>query len=55
MSCHIVALAHRLCRILYALLRDRAVFDVHKLGVEEGPFRRTVTHRFRLKPFVYAR
>jgi hypothetical protein len=35
------AVAHRLCRILFALLRDGAEFDVTKLAVEEGPFRHT--------------
>ena len=45
----VVALAHRLCRILFALLRDGADFDVAKLAVEEGVFRRTTVQRFRLK------
>jgi hypothetical protein len=45
----VVAVAHRLCRILFALLRDGAEFDVAKLAVEEGPFRRTTVHRYRLK------
>ena len=35
----VVAVAHRLCRILFALLRDGADFDVTRLGVDEGPFR----------------
>jgi transposase len=41
--------AHRLCRILFALLRDGAEFDVTKLPVEEGPIRRTTVQRYRLK------
>jgi transposase len=45
----VVAVAHRLCRILFALLRDGAAFDVAKLAVEEGPFRRTSVQRYRLK------
>lgn len=45
----VIALAHRLCRILFAVLRDETRFDVTKLGIEEGPFTRTVTHRYRLK------
>ncbi len=49
----IVALAHRLCRILFAMLRDGTDFDVRKLGIEEGPFRRTVTRRYRLKRFAH--
>src|SRR5881628_1977624 len=45
----VVAVAHRLCRILFALLRDGAEFDVAKLAVEEGVFRRTSVQRYRLK------
>ena len=45
----VVAVAHRLCRILFALLRDGADFDVAKLAVEEGVFRRTTVQRYRLK------
>jgi len=45
----VVAVAHRLCRILFALLRDGAEFDVAKLPVEEGPFRRTTVQRYRLR------
>lgn len=45
----VVAVAHRLCRILFAMLRDGAVFDVGKLGVEEGSFRRTTIRHYRLK------
>jgi transposase len=45
----VVAVAHRLCRILFALLRDGAEFDLAKLAVEEGPFRRTSVQRYRLK------
>src|SRR5262245_20412805 len=44
-----VAVAHRLCRILFALLRDGVAFDIAKLAVEEGPFRRTSVQRYRLK------
>ena len=45
----VVAVAHRLCRILFAMLRDGTAFDVHKLGIEEGPFTRTTVRRYRLK------
>jgi transposase len=45
----VVAVAHRLCRILFALLRDGVAFDVAKLAIEEGPFRRTLVQRYRLK------
>jgi transposase len=46
----VVALAHRLCRIMYAMLRDGTEFDVTKLGVEVGPFTQTTKRLFRLKP-----
>lgn len=45
----VVAVAHRLCRILFALLRDGKEFEVAKLAIEEGPFRRTTIQRYRLK------
>jgi transposase IS116/IS110/IS902 family protein len=45
----VMAVAHRLCRILYAMLKNRTHFDVGKLGVEKGPFRRTAQHLYRLK------
>jgi hypothetical protein len=35
--------------ILFALLRDGVEFDVAKLAIEEGPFRRTSVQRYRLK------
>jgi transposase len=44
----VVAVAHRLGRILFALRRDGAEFDLAKLAVEEGPFRRTRVPRYRL-------
>lgn len=43
----IIAVAHRLCRLLYALLRDGTGFQPTRLGVEEGPFTQTITRRFR--------
>lgn len=46
----IVAVAHRLCRVLYALLRHGTEFQPTRLGVEEGPFTQTVTRRYRLTP-----
>lgn len=45
----VVAVAHRLCRILYAMLRDQADFDICKLNVEVGPFERKVVTTYRLK------
>lgn len=46
----VVAVAHRLCRVLYALLRDGTDFEPARLGVEEGPFIQTITRQFRLTP-----
>ena len=34
----VVAIAHRLCRILFAMLRHETEFNIEKLGVEMGPF-----------------
>jgi transposase len=45
-----VALAHRLCRIVFAMLRDATDFQPQRLGFEEGPFRHTSTRRYRLTP-----
>jgi transposase len=45
----VVAVAHRLCRILWSMLRHGATFDVSKLGVEEGPFETTSVRLYRLK------
>lgn len=46
----VVAVAHRLSRILFAMLRDQAPFDVGKAGVEAGPFERTQVKLYRLTP-----
>ncbi len=32
-----IAVAHRLCRILFAMLRDRTEFDPQQLAIEEAP------------------
>jgi len=45
----VTAVAHRLCRILFAMLRDKAEFDVRKLGIEAGPFERKIVMPYRLK------
>jgi hypothetical protein len=50
----VVAVAHRLCRIIFARLRHESDFDVGKLGVERGPFERTVVRAYRLKPTAVA-
>ena len=39
----VVAVAHRLCPILFAMVRDGSEFDPARLGVEEGHFTRAVT------------
>jgi transposase len=46
----VVAVAHRLCRILFAMLRDGSDFQPERIGVEEGTFTRTVTYKYRLTP-----
>ena len=45
-----VADAHRLCRIMFAMLRDHAEFDVSKLAIEVGPFTFTAVRHYRLRP-----
>jgi len=46
----VVAVAHRLCRIIYAMLRDGTEFDIGKIGVEIGPFTHTIKRLYRLQP-----
>jgi transposase len=46
----IVAVAHRLARIMFAMLRDGAEFDVNKLRIDVGQFTQTTVRSFRLKP-----
>jgi len=45
----VVAVAHRLCRILYAMLRHGTDFDVSKLGVEQGHFEQVRVRHYRRK------
>jgi transposase len=45
----VVAIAHRLCRMMYAMLRDQADFDLRKLDIEVGPFERKIIEPYRLK------
>lgn len=45
----VVAVAHRLCRIMFAMLRHGQDFDIGKLGVEEGPFEHKTVKLYRLK------
>lgn len=50
----VVAVAHRLCRILYAMLRDGRPFDLSKLAVEEGRFEHVVIHHYRRRSLIAA-
>jgi transposase len=43
----VVAVAHRLCRILYAMLRRKTNFDITRLAVEEGHFEHTTVRHYR--------
>ena len=45
----VVAVAHRLCRILYAMLRDGTDFDVSRLAIEAGRFEHVVVRHYRRK------
>ena len=45
----VVAVAHRLCRILYAMLRHGTDFDLSKLAIEQGRFAHTTVRRYRRK------
>jgi transposase len=43
----VVAVAHRLCRILYAMLRHERDFTLEKLNIEEGRFEQVRVRRYR--------
>lgn len=43
----VVAVAHRLCRILYAILRRGIDFNLEKLGIEEGRFEQIRVKQYR--------
>jgi transposase len=45
----VIAVAHRLCRIMFAMLRHGRDFDVSKLGIDVGPFEHTSVKLYRLK------
>jgi transposase len=45
----VVAVAHRICRVLFAMLRHQRDFDLHRLNVEEGPFEKLTVKRYRVK------
>lgn len=46
----IIAVAHRLCRVLYAMLRDKTEFDTSKLRAHEPRTSIANTRVYRLKP-----
>ena len=50
----VIAVAHRLCRILYAMMRHERDFDVTRLNVEHGSFQRTTLRHYRLKSHATA-
>jgi transposase len=42
-----IAVAHRLCRIIFAMLRNKADFDASKLRIEHGPFEQRIVRAYR--------
>jgi hypothetical protein len=48
----VVAVAHRLCRIRYAMLRHGTDFDLNRLAVERGRFEHTSVKLYRRKTSV---
>jgi transposase len=50
----VIAVAHRICRILFSMLRHQRDFDLHRLNVEEGPFEKLTVKRYRLRPAANA-
>lgn len=48
----ITAMGHRLCRVVYAILRDGAEFDLSRIGLEKGPFQTTRTRMYRLRKVI---
>lgn len=48
----VMAIAHRLARIMFAMLRDGVPFDPLKAGVERGPFETRKVKVYRIKPFT---
>lgn len=43
----VVAVAHRLCRILYSMLRHETDFNLTKINIEEGHFEQVRVRRYR--------
>jgi len=50
----VVAVAHRLCRILYAMLRHGSDFNLAKLAVEEGHFEYQSVRYYRRKSVAHS-
>src|SRR5512139_1865911 len=46
----VIAVAHRLCRVLYAMLRDKASFDASRLKAHEPRTRAQAARIYRLTP-----
>ena len=45
----VTAVAHKLLRIMWAMLKHEKDFDLQRLGIEEGPFQTVKTKHFRLR------
>ena len=45
----IVAVAHRLCRIIYSMLKHKTELNIGHLNVEYGPFTKKTKRLFKLK------
>ena len=45
----VIAVAHRLCRIMYAMLRDGTPFSLDRAGVESGTFKTQSIKTYRLR------
>ncbi|MBI5169668.1 MAG: IS110 family transposase [Candidatus Eisenbacteria bacterium] len=48
----VVAVAHRLCRIMFTMLRKGEDFDINKLGIERGRFEHKIVRHYRRKVAV---
>ena len=45
----VMAVAHRMLRVAWAMLNTRSDFDPRKMGLEEGPFATKKVRRYRLR------
>jgi hypothetical protein len=46
----VLAVGHRLCRTLFAMLRNGSDFSVTGAGFEKGNLKRSTTYKYRLRP-----